>query len=182
MPERLYQKRFDDCFQIITPQEVTPTGFTGLPWPDRPETVLRPPGRFVQEARSNLQIGSPETAAAYLQQHIYQPFAQFDQEEIWVLLLNTKNRITHQVMVYRGTVNTAYIRPIEFFKEAVRVNVSGLILSHCHPPGGPTSSSEDVMVTKATNEIARLLEIKLLDHIIVGDERWVSLKQRGLGF
>jgi DNA repair protein RadC len=186
MSERLYQKRFDEFFHQIGPQEVTPTGFAGLPWPDCPEsrpqeTTIRP-GRFVQEARTSVQIGSPGTAAAYLQQHIYQPFAQFDQEEVWVLLLNTKNRVTHEVMVYRGTVNTAYIRPVEFFKEAVRVNASSLILSHCHPSTDPTPSPEDVKVTKAANEIARLLEIELLDHIIVGGEQWVSLKERGLGF
>ena len=121
------------------------------------------PGRFVQEARTNVQIGSPEAAAAYLQQHIYQPFAQFDQEEVWVLLLNTKNRVTHEVMVYRGTVNTAYIRPVEFFKEAVRVNASSLILSHCHPSSDPNPSPEDVTVTRAANEVAMLLEIELLD-------------------
>jgi DNA repair protein RadC len=182
MPERLYQKRFDECFEIITPQEVTPASFTRLAWPNRPQPALRPPGRFVQEARTNLQIGSPDAAAVYLQQHIYQPFAQFDQEEVWVLLLNTKNRITHQVMIYRGTVNTAYIRPVEFFKEAVRLNATALIVAHNHPSGDPEPSPEDITVTKAANEIARLLEIELLDHIIVGDERWVSLKQRGLGF
>jgi hypothetical protein len=144
MPERLYQKKFNECFRVTEPQEVTPTGFTGLTWPHRPESVVRlpemsepvsQPGRFVQEARADIQVGSPEQAAAYLQQHVYRPFDQFDQEELWVLLLNTKNWITHQVMVYRGTVNSALIRPVELFKEAVRVNATGLILSHCHPSG-----------------------------------------------
>lgn len=180
MPERLYQKRFDDYFQIISPQEVTPVGFTGLVWPER--TALYLPGRFVREARSNIPISSPAAAAAYLQQHIYHPFTEFDQEEVWVLLLNTKNRITHEVMTYRGTINAAYIRPVEFFKEAVRVNAHSLILSHCHPSGDPTPSPEDVTITRATNEIARLLEIELLDHIIIGDNQWISLKEKGQGF
>ena len=186
MPERLYQKKFDTIFQIVASQEVTPLGFTGLIWPDRSEPqpleTASYRGRFVQEAQTNSYIGSPEVAAAYLQQHIYQPFAQFDQEEVWVLLLNTKNRVTHQVMVYRGTVNAAFIRPVEFFKEAIRVSATSLILSHCHPSSDPTPSPEDVKVTRVTNEVARLLEIELLDHIIVGGENWVSLKQQGLGF
>ena len=119
---------------------MTPTGFAGLIWPEHLEPTLGPSGRFVREARSRVQIGSPEKAAIYLQQHVYAPFEQFDQEEVWVLLLNNKNWITHEVMVYRGTVNTAYIRPVEFFKEAVRVNATALIVAHNHPSGDPTPS------------------------------------------
>ena len=162
-----------------------------MEWPHRPGSVVRlpeplepasQPGRFVQEARADIQIGSPEQAAAYLQQHIYRPFDQFDQEELWVLLLNTKNWITHQVMVYRGTVNSALIRPVELFKEAVRVNATGLILSHCHPSGDPLPSPVDVEVTRSVVDAGHLLGIEVLDHLVIGDEKWVSMRRKRLGF
>lgn len=85
-------------------------------------------------------------------------------------------------MIYRGTVNSALIRAPEIFKEAVRVNATGLLLSHCHPSGDPTPSPEDVMVTRRVREIAILLEMDLEDHIVVGKNAWVSLRERGLGF
>ncbi len=181
MPERLYQKRFDEFFHEISPQEITPAGFTGLVWPHRPE-VISQPGRFVQEARAEIQIGSPEQAAAYLQQHVYTPFDQFDQEELWVLLLNNKNWITHQVMVYRGTVNSVLIRTVELFKAAIRVNAPALILSHCHPSTDPTPSPEDIEVTRQAVEVAALLGIELFDHLIIGGEKWISLRRKKWGF
>lgn len=85
-------------------------------------------------------------------------------------------------MIYRGTVNAVSIRQAELLKEAVRVNSPSLILSHIHPSGDPTPSPEDVQVTRQVNEAAKLLGIDLVDHIIVGKDTWVSLKERGLGF
>ncbi|MBC8218003.1 MAG: JAB domain-containing protein [Planctomycetes bacterium] len=103
------------------------------------------------------------------------PFVGFDQEELWVLLLDANLQITHEVMVYRGTISTPLIRQAELLKEAVS-------LSHCHPSGDPTPSPEDVRMTRQVNEAADLLGLDLADHIIVGQDRWVSLKERGLGF
>jgi DNA repair protein RadC len=125
----------------------------------------------------------PAVAARYLMENIYTPFDKFDQEELWVLLLNNKNWITHEAMVYRGTINTMYVREAELLKEAVRVNAPALILSHCHPSTDPEPSPEDVQVTARTHQAAQMLGLELLDHIIVGgQDRWVSLKERGLGF
>ena len=100
---------------------------------------------------------------------------------MWVLLLNTKNRVTHEVMVYRGQVSTVLIREAELLKEAIRVNAPALILSHCHPSGDPTPSPEDVHVTSSVNKAASLLGITLMDHLVIGKDSWVSLKERGLG-
>jgi DNA repair protein RadC len=138
--------------------------------------------RFVREARETVQIRSPADVAYYLLKHIYTPFHQFDQEETWVLLLNIKHQVTHEVMVYRGTVNSVLIRPAELLKEAVRVNAPVIILSHCHPSQDPTPSPEDVQVTQVVSQAARLLGIELLDHLVIGMDRWVSLRERGLGF
>jgi DNA repair protein RadC len=182
-PERLFQKRFDEHFAPLKVQEVTPAGFKGLGAYPRREEALVPAapnhelGRFVQEVREEVVIDSPQVAAKYLLEKVFAPFEQFDQEEIHVLLLNNKNRITHVVMVYRGTVNQALIRSSELFKEAVRANAVSIILAHNHPSGDPTPSPQDAQVTGVANEVARLLDINLLDHIIVGQDRWVSLKE-----
>lgn len=192
MSKRLYQRRFDQHFNSTTSQDVTPEGFVELTFPTRllkagrnrniPSTQIGNLGRFVREATSNVQVTSPKVAADYLQQNIFTPFEQFDQEEMWVLLLNTKNRITHEAMVYRGTLNSAVVRIAEIFKEAIRVNANGLILSHCHPSGDPTPSPEDVIITSQAKEAADLLSIAFEDHIIVGKDTWVSLREHGLGF
>ena len=75
-----------------------------------------------------------------------------------------------------------FVREAELLREAVRVNAPAFILSHCHPSGDPTPSSEDVKVTAQLNKAANLLGLDLLDHIVVGKDSWVSLKERGLGF
>ena len=182
--ERLFQEQFDEYFAPLRVQEVTPAGFKGLgAYPRREEVLLAAApnpelGRFVREVREAVVIDSPQTAAQYLLEKVFTPFEQFDQEEIHVLLLNNKNQITHVVMVYRGTVNQALIRSAELFKEAVRVNAVSIILAHNHPSGDPTPSPQDTQVSSVAHEVAKLLDITLLDHIIVGQDRWVSLKER----
>lgn len=184
-PQRLFQGQFDESFAFSKPQEVTPAGFRGLGSHSQrheglvPDTSGSGLGRFVREVREEVVIDSPQAAARYLLEKVFAPFDQFDQEELWVLLLNNKNRITHAAMVYRGTVNTVLIRSSELFKEAVRVNSTALILSHCHPSGDPTPSPNDIQVTTTAYDAAELLGIELLDHVVVGKGRWVSLKERG---
>ena len=85
-------------------------------------------------------------------------------------------------MIYRGTVNSVIIRPAELFKEAVRHNSTAIILAHNHPTGNPEPSPEDIVFTQTAFRNAKLLEIDLLDHIIIGQDSWVSLKDRELGF
>jgi DNA repair protein RadC len=139
-------------------------------------------GRFVRKLKEEVQIRSPNDAAAHLLKHVFTPFEAFSQEELWCLLLNTKNLITHEVMVYRGTVDTVYIRPAELFKEAVRVNAPALLLSHVHPSGNTEPSPEDIRVTQDAHQAGQLLGINVLDHIIIGNGVWASLKERRLGF
>ena len=102
--------------------------------------------------------------------------------ELWILLLNTKNLITHEVMLYRGTLDSIHVRPAEVFKEAIRVNAASILLAHNHPSGDPTPSDHDVRLTEILYKIALLLDIDLLDHIVLGNGIWFSLKEHGLGF
>jgi len=105
-----------------------------------------------------------------------------DQEQLRIVLLNTKNQVISVPEVYRGSVSTSLIRVSEVFREAVRENCPAIIVVHNHPSGDPTPSQEDVQVTEQMVNAGRLLDIEVLDHLIIGQQRYVSLKERGLGF
>jgi DNA repair protein RadC len=183
-PERIYQASFDEHFRFVPPTEVTPSKLAQLQFrlDERVSQRVKDGERFVREVQEKVYVKSPADAAHYLLTNVYAPFDQFSQEEMWVLLLNSRTRITHEVMVYRGTVNSALVRVPEIFKEAIKVNAPGLILSHCHPSADPEPSPEDAMITRQARLAAELLDIDLLDHIVVGKDAWVSLRARGLGF
>lgn len=110
-----------------------------------------------------------------------------DYEELHVLLLSTKNEVMADVPVYKGTVNSASVRVAEVLRPAVRSNSPRFIVVHNHPSGDPTPSPEDILVTRSMRQSAEMMGIEMLDHIVVGDgrfddNRYVSMKQRGLGF
>jgi DNA repair protein RadC len=105
-----------------------------------------------------------------------------DQEELRVAALDTKNRLLRVVTVYRGSVNSAQIRIGEVFKEALRLNATSVIVAHNHPTSDPTPSPEDILVTRQIVEAGKLLDCECLDHLILAGNRYVSLRERGLGF
>jgi DNA repair protein RadC len=123
-------------------------------------------------------IHSPAEAAELVQYEM----SALEQEELRVLLLDTRNRVQHIETVYRGSVNSSQVRVAEIFKTAIRCNATNLIVIHNHPSGDPTPSPDDIAITRAILQAGELLDVKLLDHIIVGSQRFVSLKERGLGF
>jgi DNA repair protein RadC len=96
--------------------------------------------------------------------------------------LDTKNYIIRIVTVYKGNVNTAIVRVGELFRDAIRHNAASIIVVHNHPSGDPTPSPEDVRVTEMVVEAGKLNDIAVLDHLIFARNRYVSLKDRGLGF
>jgi DNA repair protein RadC len=132
----------------------------GLQFPTKKEVYIPRLSRFVREVPNRIQITSPAEAARYLLQNIFAPFTDFDQEELWSLLCNTKNAITHQAMIYRGMVNVLEVRTAEVLKEAVRVNAPTLILTHAHPNSDPTPSPEDIAVSKKSSKEADFLVLK----------------------
>lgn len=105
-----------------------------------------------------------------------------EQEELWVVLLDGRNRVLEITPLYRGSVNTSQVRVGEVFKAAVRRNAVSLIVVHNHPSGDPTPSAEDVALTRALVQAGKLLDVEVLDHVVIGRGRWVSLKERGLAF
>lgn len=105
-----------------------------------------------------------------------------DQEHLRVLLLNSRNQLMAVREVYKGNVRSSLVRASEVFREAVRQNAPSIIVVHNHPSGDPTPSADDVVLTKTLAEAGALLDIELLDHIVIGEKRYASMKQLGLGF
>ncbi len=105
-----------------------------------------------------------------------------EQEELRIVLLDTKNNIIKIVRLYLGSLNMAMVRVGEVFKEALRVSAASVILIHNHPSGDPTPSSEDISLTESVVQAGDLLNIDVLDHLIIGRNRFTSLKERRLGF
>ncbi len=133
----------------------------------------------VRVAEERPQINSPADAANLL---LY-AMSALSQEYLYVLLLDTRNRLLRPpIEIYHGSLNTSMIRTGEVFREAVKINAAGIIVVHNHPSGDPSPSPEDVAVTRALVEAGKLLDVAVLDHLVIGHQRFVSLKERGLGF
>jgi len=105
-----------------------------------------------------------------------------EQEHLRVILLNTRNEVLSAPTIYQGSLNTSVVRVGELFRQAVRANAAALIVAHNHPSGDPSPSSEDINVTRQLVKAGELLDINVLDHIVIGHQRYVSLKERRLGF
>lgn len=125
-----------------------------------------------------IQIRSADDAANLLLGEM----GALEQEQMRVILLDTRNHVIEIKMVYQGTLNAAHIRVAELFREAVRRSAAAIIVAHNHPSGDPSPSPEDVSITRAIIEAGKLLDIDVLDHLIIGQQRYVSLKERGLAF
>lgn len=104
-----------------------------------------------------------------------------EREEMRVIVLNTKNKVQVVETIYQGSLNTTVVRISEVFRAAIINNAASIVLLHNHPSGDPTPSPEDVRVTEMIYEVGRGLDIAVLDHVIFAGNRYVSLKERGLG-
>ncbi len=124
------------------------------------------------------QITCPADAANLLMPEM----EWLEQENLRTLLLDTKHHVLASPTVYVGNVNTSVIRIAEVFRDAVRLNCAALVVAHNHPSGDPTPSADDIRVTKQIVEAGKILDIEVLDHLVIGRQRYVSLKERGAGF
>ena len=102
------------------------------------------------------------------------------QEQLRVLLLDTHNKVIGQRVVYQGNVSSSIVRAAEVFRPAVVEAVPAIAIAHNHPSGSPDPSPEDVLITRKLKQAADLLDIELVDHVVIGRGRFVSLKERGL--
>jgi DNA repair protein RadC len=105
-----------------------------------------------------------------------------DQENLRVILVNSRNQVMHIDKPYKGSVSTAQVRVAELFREAIRQNAPGIILVHNHPSGDPSPSADDIALTKNAISAGELLQVDVLDHIIIGEKRFASMKTLGIAF
>lgn len=105
-----------------------------------------------------------------------------EREELRVLSLNAKNVVQRVSTVYVGNVSASLVRVGELFRDAVRLDASGVILVHNHPSGDPTPSPDDLHLTAEAIGAGRLLDVDVLDHVVIGHDAWASLRDRGVSF
>lgn len=122
-----------------------------------------------------LSIKSPDDCAKFMMDEM----RFLEQEHFVCLYLNTKNQIITRETIFKGSLNASIVHPREVFKEACRRSASSIICLHNHPSGDPTPSREDIEVTKRLVECGKIIGIELLDHIIIGEHKYVSLKEKG---
>lgn len=125
-----------------------------------------------------LVIRSPSDVAQLLMAEM----SHLAQENFRVLYLDTRNRLLGSETIYVGSLNASHIRVAEVYRDAVKRNCAAIIVAHNHPSGDPSPSPEDVDVTRQLIDAGNLLNIELLDHLIIGQQRFVSMRERGLGF
>ncbi len=129
-------------------------------------------------AEEKVRITSPADGANLLLPRL----RHLEQEELHVILLDTRNRVLATQLVYRGSLNTSVVRIGEIFRAAIESSAAAIIIAHNHPSGDPSPSPEDVAVTRQIGQAGKLLGIELLDHLIIGNGRFTSLKEQGLAF
>lgn len=107
-------------------------------------------------------------------------FLRDTQECVRLVSLNTKNFVISTKEIFRGSLNTSIVHPREIFKEAISVSAASIILCHNHPSGDPTPSLEDINITKRIKSCSDIIGIELLDHVILGRNKFISLKEKGI--
>jgi DNA repair protein RadC len=117
-------------------------------------------------------ITSPQDVADQVQYRM----VSLEQEELWLLLLDSRNHLIRTEQLYRGSLNSSSVRPAEIFKSGIRHNAASLIIVHNHPSGDPSPSPEDIQLTRMLIEAGTMLEMPILDHVIVGTRGVSSIK------
>lgn len=134
--------------------------------------------RLILTPKTYEKIRSPKDVAAMLMFEM----GSLMQEQFRVLCLDTKNHVTAMHTVYQGTLNSSHIRIAEVLEMPIHHHSASVIFAHNHPSNDPTPSPEDVLVTRQLVDACRLYDIEPLDHIVVCQDRYVSMRERGLGF
>lgn len=129
----------------------------------------------MQQRKSVLNLNNPESVADYFMEEV----RHLEYENVILLLVDTKCNLIKSEILSKGSLNSALISVRDIFVRALRARAGGILLIHNHPSGDPTPSSNDLEITARIKQAGDMLEIPLFDHIIIGDKRFVSLKQNG---
>lgn len=132
--------------------------------------------KTLRAKRQVLKISSPKDLSEMLMNEM----TDLSQEVLKLIMLNTKNEVIGIKDVFKGSLNTSIVHPREIFNEAVKRNSASIIICHNHPSGDPTPSKEDINITIRLKECGSIMGINLLDHIIIGNKKFVSLKEKGI--
>lgn len=124
---------------------------------------------------ATLSFEDPATVAGLYMERL----RHLETEHVYLLLCDNKNHIIKEILLSKGTVNASVISPREIFIEALRYHAVHVLLIHNHPSGDPQPSYEDIQITRQILEASHLMQILLLDHIIIGDNTYISLKEKG---
>lgn len=158
----------------ITVQELKEMGLTEIKAVEL-HTAIELSKRLMRYREDRFSISSPKDAAKYLMDEL----SILTQEHLVVLFLNVKNEVIGKKTIFIGSLDTSIIHPREIFKEAIKASSANIIIAHNHPSGYPDPSSEDLRVTKRIKDAGDIIGIRLLDHIIIGDYNFCSLKEKG---
>lgn len=123
-----------------------------------------------------ISLNNPETVAEYL----YKYYRDSLKEEFLIILLDTKNKPISVESISIGTINKSIVHPRDVFRQAINRNANSIILAHNHPSGDPSPSNEDLDVTNRLIEAGKLVGINVVDHVIVGSNRYISLREKNL--
>jgi len=133
-------------------------------------------GRRCRPKECTTDVQSPSAVFHLLRDEM----EELKQEHLKVILLTTRSTLIRMETVFIGTLDSSVIHPRSIFRAAIRGSAASIILAHNHPAGDPTPSTDDIEVTKALHQAARLVQISMLDHVIVGRDSYVSLKEQGV--
>ncbi|MCI9138762.1 MAG: DNA repair protein RadC [Lachnospiraceae bacterium] len=134
----------------------------------------------IRMARAVKKTGTPMNSPEHVASYYMESMRNLEYEQAVVVMLDGKNRFAGDFLLSKGTVKASLVSPREMFREAMKAGAVYVILLHNHPSGDPTPSSQDISTTKRVKTTGEILDIPLLDHIIIGDHKYVSLKEMGL--
>ena len=132
------------------------------------------------ELKAMMELGKRMTYAKQEKKGVIEDIGHYQQENVLVYYLNVKNEIIKKRIIFVGGLASSVAHPREIYREAVKVSAAQIIVGHNHPSGNPEPSQADIEFTKRLSEAGKLLGVELLDHIIVGTEKFLSLRERGI--
>ena len=166
-----------------------PDGLAGLAtiaWADLPQFGPRRAASLLAAIELGRRVAGAWPAGSWhvrspadLAERLMPAMGHLEREELRCLTLNTKNAVTGMTTVYVGNLAGSPVRVGEVFRDAVRRQAAALVVVHNHPSGDPSPSADDLRITRELSEAGRLLDIELLDHLVIGQGRWVSLRALG---
>jgi DNA repair protein RadC len=163
---------------VASQSEITRIDGIGPAQAARLKAALEIGSRLMAEPpEEKYQIRAPSDAAHVLMSML----SNKPREQFVVLALDTRNQILHQEILYSGTLNSSVVRTAEVFAIALEHNAASIFVAHNHPSGDPSPSPEDVAITRRLVEAGKLLGVEVLDHLVIGQNRYISMRERSLG-